>query len=1274
MTHINPIRIGIDVGGTFTDLVAYLPEQGKLVENKILTTPSEPTKAILQGVQELLRDAGLTSADLAEAVIIHGTTLITNALIERRGQDIGLITNTGATDILETGKGNRYDPYDRLLERPDPLVPRQSRKGLSARMVAGGKIHQAANDTEIRQTLQDLADDGVTAVAVCLMHSYADPSHERRVRDLAREMGLNLYITLSSDVAPELGEFERMTTAAANAYIQPIAEGYLATLQIALQDAGHGGPFYLMWSDGGLASVEATLHAPIRLLESGPAAGALAVGYLAKQHMAHEGTSTPDTSSASAKRVLAFDMGGTTAKLCLLKDGNPSRSASFEIGRVHRNKPGSGTTVKVPSIHMLEIGAGGGSIGWLNDLGLLNVGPHSAGADPGPACYGQGGTDPTVTDANLFLGYLSDDVTLAGGLALDRVRAKEALGHVASASGLNPEDVAIGIRRIVTETMAQAAQLHVTEQGDDPREYLMMAFGGAAPLHAFDMAQHLGITQVYLPKRAGVLSAFGFLTAQVGLERVQSFVSSLASVSEPDLQKVFDDLKAHAGAALASANVDAHNICWRYALDMRYRGQGYDIQVELEDIQQLDANQLEQAFIQTYTTRYGHEQEGAIEIRACRVVAQGPEPKLATTSETAEGISPSSQRHRQVWFSEGGWLETPVITLDDLQVGVTVNGPLLVEAPHTTFAVGQGGTLTLSEDDALLMSVPKLASSVQTDSQTSDLSPIDLEIIMARLRSIADEADQALLKTAFSSAVRDGKDYSLVVADPQGRCIAMPTTCMPLFVTCMPRTIALVTAMYDRSDFYDGDILMTNDPWLGAGHKSDVALIAPVFVNGELIAFIGTIVHVADIGGTMGDFRAWDIHEEGLMLPPCKLYEKGKLNTSVDAIIRANTRSPEMVIGDIQAMRTAIEVIRSRLLNLLEASPQLNLERIADDISNRASDAFLSRLKMINPGTYQAELVADGILEGDEEMQKPIHLALTATMQDDELLLDFAGSDAQRPRQAINVPISYTLADAIYAMQYMLAPAVPNIGPQFSPIRVSAPDGCILNAHAPVPVFARTRTGIHISTLVNAALAEAVPELVQAGCGHNIIFRLMGQREDGSYLQMTFMPKGGMGATGGRDGWHCTVYPTNCTMIATEVAETLFPIRVDRAMVQDSAGPGRERGGCGQVVTITSLSATPLTLGFRPNFIQNPPLGLADGLPGAPAKVEVMGKPQDEDPVTLQQGEWVRVFTAGGGGVGNPLERPRHKIMQDIANGVISPEHALEHYGVEVSQLADELV
>ena len=1246
------LRIGIDVGGTFTDFVAYDPVQEKFFENKVLTTPSHPTEAILAGLKTLLDEADLSTDDLEQATIIHGTTLITNALITRTGKSPALITTKGAGDIIETGKGNRYDPYDRMLERPTPLVPRPLRKMLNERVLADASVYQALDEAEVKEVFQTLLDEGVEAVAVCLLHSYANASHEQRIKAIAKEMGLKLYLSLSSDIAPELGEYERMTTTAANAYIQPIAEGYLAELQDALRALGHEGAFYLMWSDGGLASVDVTLQAPIRLLESGPAAGALAVRHFAQ--------------SLDIDRALAFDMGGTTAKICLIREGEPSRSPSFEIGRVHRNKPGSGTTVKVPSIHMMEIGAGGGSIGHVDDLGFLKVGPKSAGADPGPACYALGGEQPTVTDANLLLGYLSEDATLAGGLKLDKAKAEQVASQLGLEVNLSAHEVAVGIRRIITENMAQAAQLHVTESGEDPRDYTLLAFGGAAPLHAFDIAKALGIRQVILPKRAGVLSAFGFLTAKVGLEQVQSFVMSLESLNREALQRTLNDLKDRASQTLATGDVLERDMSFEFALDMRYRGQGYDVQVPVRP-DNLDADALETAFRTAYCSRYGEGQEGVVEIRACRLSAYGAEPDLKSSEQAASTKQLIESERRQVWFAaENDWLETTVLKLESLQQGQDYAGPLLVEAPHTTYVIGQGGSLTLNAEGDLLMTVPKAKQVVLADEQS--LSPIDLEIITARLRAIADEADQALLKTAFSSAVRDGKDYSLVIADPQGRCIAMPTTCMPLFVTCMPRTIGLITEMYPPESFKPGDIVMTNDPWLGAGHKSDVALIAPVFKGAELVAFIGTILHVADVGGTLGDFRAWDIYEEGLMLPPCKLYEDGKINEALEAIIRANVRVPDMVFGDINAMRTAIEVISRRLEEMWQTAPQTNLSQVADEVSSRARSAFLEKLRVIPEGNYYAELEADGILEGNEEMRKPIHLALTAKMTGDELVLDFTGTDPQRPRQAINVPISYTLADAIYAMQYMLAPAVPNIGPQFSPIRVHAPEGCILNAKAPVPVYARTRTGIHISTLVNAALAQAVPDWVQAGCGHNIIYHMTGNREDGSYFGMTFMPKGGMGATGGRDGWDCTVYPTNCTMIATEVAETLAPVLIEREIAQDTGGPGRERGGSGQLVTLTSLSESPLTLGFRPNFIQHTPVGLNKGQAGAAAFVEVNGSREREDPVLLQKGDIVRVRTAGGGGVGDPRERSKVKVLEDVRAGIISAEHAQQVYGLNASQ------
>ncbi|MBI4279557.1 MAG: hydantoinase B/oxoprolinase family protein, partial [Armatimonadetes bacterium] len=1047
------LRIGIDVGGTFTDLVAYETATGRFYDHKVLTTPLHPTDGILRGLRELLARAGLSPDALRDADVLHGTTLVANALIERTGRATALLVTPGTRDVLETGRENRYDPYDRMLRRPAPLVERRRRREVPGRLRAGGAEHEALDREQVAVILKELAAEGVEAVAVCFLHSYAHPVHERAVREIAQSLGLRLYLSLSCDVAPEIGEHERVTTTAANAYIQPIVEGYLRTLREALESAGHRGRFYLMWSDGGLASVDATLRVPIRLLESGPAAGALAACHFGARH--------------GLERVIASDMGGTTAKICLIRGGEPDRAPSFEIGRVHRDKPGSGLPVRVPTIHMLEIGAGGGSLARMDDMGLLKVGPESAGARPGPACYGLGGAEPTVTDASLVLGYLPEDGMLADSLRLDGARGREAFRSLAERLGKTVEEVAVGVRRIVTEHMAQAVKLHVTERGEDPRDYTLTAFGGAAPLHACDVAARLGIRRVVIPAQAGVLSAFGFLAARVGLELVQTLIVPLDEMDPGALREAGASLRARAVDALRSAGIDEKGGHFHFILDMRYRGQGYEIHVPVGADVPLDPAQIEAAFTAAYRRQYGVAHTGMPEIRAVRLRAEGPEPALVTslkhrdTIGEAGRVAPSPQpspaageggRHpphpdplpgrergestRRVWFEEiNGWAAARVYRLADLEAGGRYAGPLLAEGPHTTIVVGPGGVLTLSPSGDAVVEVPARQRSTVA-AAGARVDPVDLEIILARLRAMADEADRALLRTAFSSVVRDGKDYSLVITDPAGRCLALPTECMPLFVTSMPRTIGLLLERFPAQTLRPGDLILTNDPWMCAGHKSDLVLVAPFFHQGEVVAFIGTILHVPDIGGVLGDFRAWDIYEEGLALPPLKLYEEGRPNEAVLRILAENVRVPEHVLGDLAAMRAAVEVASRRMQEFLQDAAALDLHAVSEEVSRRAKDAFMERLRALPPGVYRAAVDADGVVEGTPEARTPIHLEATVEVGSAGLTINFEGSQRQRPRQAINVPIPYTIADTIYALQYMLAPSLPNVGPQFSPVRI----------------------------------------------------------------------------------------------------------------------------------------------------------------------------------------------------------------------------------------------
>ena len=506
------IRVGVDVGGTFTDFVLVDEHRDMIFTGKQLTTPTDPGKAICEGVSRIVSEAGIEMSQLDG--IVHGTTLVTNAVIERLGAKVGLITTSGFRDVLEVGHEMRYDLYDLFLEKPEPLVPRNLRLTVNERIASTGEILFELDEAGVNAACNELISKGVDTIAVCLINAYVNPEHEERVRDLILADYPDLPVTISTVVAPEIREYERTCTAVANAYVLPLMRRYIDDLQSKLTGLGLEGPLNVMLSGGGIAALRIAQEAPIQMIESGPAAGAISGAYYGR---------LTDTQS-----VIAFDMGGTTAKMCLIEDFNPEHANTFEAGRVRRFRKGSGVPLKVPVIDLIEIGAGGGSISRLDAMGLLKVGPDSAASEPGPVCYGLGGENPTVTDADLLLGYLSPEYFLGGEMSLDVGMVRNAIeAKLATPSGMTATDIAAGIHAIVNNNMAAATRAHIAEKGRDPRRYTLVATGGAGPVHAYGVAKQLKLNRFICPLGAGVSSALGFLIAAPATEGVHSYVSTL---------------------------------------------------------------------------------------------------------------------------------------------------------------------------------------------------------------------------------------------------------------------------------------------------------------------------------------------------------------------------------------------------------------------------------------------------------------------------------------------------------------------------------------------------------------------------------------------------------------------------------------------------------------------------------------------------------------------------------------------------------------------------
>ncbi|WP_326837332.1 hydantoinase/oxoprolinase family protein [Amycolatopsis rhabdoformis] len=691
-------RLAFDIGGTFTDFALLDMSTGAIEVHKLMTTPDDPARGSLAGIGALLDRVGLTGEALQN--VIHGTTLVTNALIERKGAKAALLTTAGFRDTLVTGEEARYDIYDLTLRFPEPLVPRYRRLGVDERVDHRGRALRSVRPEDIAQVVAALREEDArdraagsttdtASLAICFLHAYRNAENEQAAARLVREIWPEVDISLSSDVAPEIREYERTSTTVANAYVRPITDRYLRSLADALWDLGYPERLYLMLSSGGIATVETASEFPVRLIESGPAGGAIGAAFYGK--------------ACGETDLISFDMGGTTAKISLIQDNRPTISHELEVARVHRFKKGSGLPIQFPSVEMLEIGAGGGSIARIDELGLLKVGPDSAGADPGPVCYGKGGSEPTVTDAAVVLGYLAPENFLGGEMPLDRDAARRAIEeHLAEPLGLTVEAAAWGIYQVVVESMASAAKIHLVERGRDPRQYALLAFGGAGPIHAAGVARLLKQDRIIYPLGAGVLSAIGLLVAPVSFEFSRSEPKVLDTIDWPSVNRLVAELEEQGRGVVAEAGVPAGEIVIERHVAARFAGQINEISVELPE-GALDGDShgtILAAFHKAYFELYGHVLEGIpVEVVTWRVVASGRLSEVTVEHRAAEEnpARPQARGHRGVYWFESGkyYVDTPVYDRYALAPGTRVEGPAVVEERESTVLVPPGAVGTV---------------------------------------------------------------------------------------------------------------------------------------------------------------------------------------------------------------------------------------------------------------------------------------------------------------------------------------------------------------------------------------------------------------------------------------------------------------------------------------------------------------------------------------------------------------------------------------------------
>ena len=1342
-------RIGFDIGGTFTDFILLDGTKGRLHLHKRLTTPEDPSVGALAGMDELLRTARVDLAEVGH--VVHGATLATNAIIERKGARLGLLTTRGFRDVLEMGTEQRYDIHDLFLTFPEPLAARRDRREVGERISRDGAVLQAIDLDAVRREVREMKADGIEALAVCFLHAYRNPVHERAVYDLVRAEFPDLPVSISSDVHPQIHEYERSSTTAANAYVQPLMSAYVRRLDRALRERGFAGRFHFIQSSGGLTALETAASLPVRFLESGPAGGARASGLAGR--------------AIGCGDLISFDMGGTTAKAALIRNGEPEVAPMLEAARVRRFKKGSGLPVHAPVIDMMEIGAGGGSIARVDELGLLKVGPESAGADPGPACYGGGGDRPTVTDANLLLGYLDPGYFLGGRMTLDADAARSAMTGLAADLGLSIEETAWGVCDLVSENMAGAARVHIVEKGRDPRRYAMVAMGGAGPLHAARVARKLGVREVVVPPASGAASALGFLVAPVAYEAARSHPMRVASLDFDAAEALLGRLEAEGRARLAESGLEADpkagaadesgiqsrnnnelkgngesasqaGITVERRADMRLRGQRHEISVPLpaEPLSPDNLPTVIEAFTAEYQRRYTHLYDGAeIEVLNWRVVCTGPTPELSArltdpgrsagpgqsrggdggsairpaegggdpgssgAGATASGNGSGSDGHghgieridrgrgaalkgrRRAWSPErGAFAEVPVYDRYRLDAGAVVEGPAIVEEREATTVVPDACTLTVDEALNLRLALaetapPRIVAGADMGLEEAaariEADPIGLEIMWSRLVNVAEECWHTVIRTAFSLIIGEAQDFACEILDARGRQIVHSPRAMPVFNLTLPIAVNAMIERYPPETLAPGDVLVTNDPWLCAGHLFDIAIAVPVFREGRVAAFCGVVGHVSDIGGTKDSLNAREIYEEGFQIPPMKLFRAGQPNEDLLTLLGENVRRPDQVLGDVHALAAAGLTGAARIGEFMEEYGMHDLQALAAVVQRRAETAMRAAISELPDGRYEHVVEADGI---DSHMRFPIRIEVRG----DEIEVGFEGSPPQQDRGGSNCTLTYTKAHATYPLKCILSPEVPGNAGCYRPLTVGAPEKSIMNCDRPLAVNMRTRTGWYIAPNVFGALAEAAPDRVQAFTGLPSSALFYGIGPDGLFYSDHLFQGGGQGASRHGDGHSALLYPTSAGNTSVELFETRVPALVlEKAFMTDSGGPGRQRGGLGQVVSARKLEddGEPCQVGLYPSGVLRDVPGLFGGRPGGRASGRVGrfgGAMQDVGTGALSvmktTAEYAELRVAGGSGFGDPLERPIEAVQRDLDASYVTAEGARRDYGCVV--------
>ena len=1241
------IRIGADVGGTFTD-VLLLDGDGRLRCTKVLSTPPDYNRAVVEAVRRLVGpEAGEVEG------VAHGTTVATNAVLERRGARTALVTTEGFRDVLELRRMRMPHLYDYFWTKPPSLVPRRLRFEIAERVTAGGEVLRALDEDEARELARRLGGARPEAIAVCLLHSHVHPAHERRLGEILREELPGIPVSLSSEILREQQEYERTATTVVNAYVRPLMSRYVGEIRSGLDAVGIGAPLTIMQSSGGLMTAEDAAARPVYALESGPAAGVVASLGLAR--------------ALGQENVITFDMGGTTAKASLIEGARVSRSLEYEVGASlsagSRLLRGSGELIRIPTIDIAEVGAGGGSIAWLDPAGGLHVGPRSAGASPGPACYGRGGTEPTVTDADVVLGHIPTGPLAGGDLTVSSALAEQAVAGLAERLGLSTIEAARGIHDLANAAMMRALRAVSTEKGRDPADFVLLAYGGSGPVHAAALAAELGVRTTIVPPLAGLFSAAGLLYARAEFHDVR-FCG--VSAREPDLPAL-ERLDAEMRESLATSIGDDHPVEWQRLADVRYRGQNWSVTIDFSGPLDREAvAALAERFEVEHERLYGTRLEpgSPVDIRAVRMIALGPpREELSLLGGPELSAAGSSGSRRASFGPPHGRLEAPI--RPRAAVGSEpVAGPLLVDEYDTTVVVPPGWTVRLDPGTHALV-LDHVA--LERADEVAHAASIARRLVANALETAADEMATTIFRTAHSAVVRDAMDFSAALCSSTGETVAQAVT-IPLQLGSIPNAMrTLLDRFGDR--FRPGDVYLVNDPFDGASHPPDLFVVKPSFEGETLLGFAVTVAHHGDIGGRVPGSCACDnteVFQEGLRLPWVRLYAEGEPVEDLFAVIRANVRLPRELIGDLSAQVAACHIGDRSLQALARRHGAPRLAMLMADLLDHTEQLLRGEIASWPDGetTFTDYMDSDGI----EVCDVPLHVKLTVS--GDQLVADFSDS-APMVRGALNCTPSFAEAAVYHTVMAASSLDIPRTSGATRPITVITKPGTVTHVLMPGASSMRGITGYRISDVMNGALAQLIPDRVPAaGEGGSTLAFFTGSLEGEPfvYSELVVGTWGGRPVADGNDG-----LANPCASIANipvELAESDWPIMIDRyGLVPDSGGAGRYRGGLA-IERVWRVLVPRTAVHVRSDRQVHRPYGLAGGLEGGASSSLLRradGSLEQMPPMfvaDLHQGDVFHHRMPGGGGWGEPFEREPEAVAEDVLDEKISLAAARELYGV----------